>query len=170
MTGTVTLGVDITPDRQWATIGVAGECRDGGVALEVIDHRGGVRWVVQRLLQLRDDHDPKAILLDPRSGAGSLIRPLTQAGVDVVEVPTADHVRACGDLFDAVVNHEISHRHQPELDAAVAGATKRTVGDAWLWDRRAGTVISPLVALTLARWGHLELPDPPPPDSDFYTL
>lgn len=170
MADPVTFAVDATPDRAWATISAAGACRDGGVALEVVEHRGGVRWVVDRLLELQARTTPKAILIDPRSAAGSLIRPLQQAGVDVTEVSNVDAAKAAGDFYDAVLAHDIAHRGQPELDAAVAGATKRVYGDAWLWDRRAGTVISPLVAATLARWGHLELPDPPPPESDFYLL
>jgi hypothetical protein len=42
---------------------------------------------------------------------------------------------------------------QPELSAALAGATKRSLGDAWAWSRRNSAVdISPLVAATLALW------------------
>ena len=43
-----------------------------------------------------------------------------------------------------------------ELDAAVAGARRRPIGDAglWAWDRRDGSVfVAPLVAATLARFG-----------------
>jgi hypothetical protein len=42
------------------------------------------------------------------------------------------------------------------LDAAVAGARRRPIGDAglWAWDRRDLSVfIAPLVAVTLARFG-----------------
>lgn len=170
MASPVTFGVDVAPDRSWSSVAAAGTCSEGGVAVEVVDHRRDAGWVVQRVADLVARHHPKAVLIDPRSSAGSLIRPLEQAGVTVTEAKTADHVAACGDLFDAVLAHRVSHRRQPELDAAVAGATKRTVGDAWLWDRRAGTVISPLVAVTLARWGHLELPDPPAAPSDFYVI
>ena len=43
----------------------------------------------------------------------------------------------------------------PALDAAVAGAAKRSLGDSWAWARRGLSVdISPLVAVSLARWGH----------------
>jgi hypothetical protein len=41
------------------------------------------------------------------------------------------------------------------LDAAIAGAAKRPLGDSWAWARRGLSVdISPLVAVSLARWGH----------------
>jgi hypothetical protein len=43
---------------------------------------------------------------------------------------------------------------RPALDAAVAGAQQRPLGDSWAWARKGLSVdICPLVALTLARWG-----------------
>jgi hypothetical protein len=47
------------------------------------------------------------------------------------------------------------HLGQPVLDLAVAGATRRELGDRWLWNQETASVdISPLVAVTLAAWGH----------------
>jgi hypothetical protein len=61
---------------------------------------------------------------------------------------------ACGRIFDAVTNRQVRHSSQPDLDAAVAGAAVRKLGDAWAWSRSSSTVdISPLVAVTLALWG-----------------
>jgi hypothetical protein len=39
------------------------------------------------------------------------------------------------------------------LNSAVAAARKRALGDAWAWARKVGGDVSPLVAVTLARWG-----------------
>jgi len=50
----------------------------------------------------------------------------------------------------------VSHADQPALDAAVAGARRRPIGDAGAWacDRRDGSVfVAPLVAATLATHG-----------------
>jgi hypothetical protein len=47
------------------------------------------------------------------------------------------------------------HVPRPALDAAVAGSAKRPLGDSWAWARRGISVdICPLVAASLARWGH----------------
>jgi hypothetical protein len=57
-------------------------------------------------------------------------------------------------MFDAVVAGDVAHAPDPDLDVAVAGASKRARGDAWVWDRRSSAVdVSPLSAVTLARWG-----------------
>jgi hypothetical protein len=54
-----------------------------------------------------------------------------------------------------VAERTLRYVPRPALDAAVAGARQRTLGDAWAWSRRAVSVdISPLVAVTLAAWGH----------------
>jgi len=67
-----------------------------------------------------------------------------------------DMGRACGGFIDDVSAGRLSHRGQAQLDAAVAGARRRPIGDAglWAWDRRSGsTFLAPLVAATLARFG-----------------
>jgi hypothetical protein len=82
--------------------------------------------------------------------------------VKVETVNAREHGQACGMLFDAAEQDDLRHRGTDQLNVAVAGASTRTVGDTWLWSRRESNIdISPLVACTLAVWGHetLELPD-----------
>jgi hypothetical protein len=51
-------------------------------------------------------------------------------------------------------SQSLRHLGTPELDAAVAGAITRPLGDAWAWSRKSSSVdISPLVASTMALWG-----------------
>jgi hypothetical protein len=72
----------------------------------------------------------------------------------VTEVTANEHAQACGMIYDAVEQATLRHLGTPELDAAVKGAVKRSLGDAWAWSRKASDVdISPLVAVTLAHWG-----------------
>jgi hypothetical protein len=52
-----------------------------------------------------------------------------------------------------VKDQKIRIRRHSDLDDAVAGARKRSSGDAWAWARRDQSVdVSPLVAVTLAVW------------------
>jgi hypothetical protein len=165
----VAFALEVDPGRMWASIAAAGPCIEGGTALDIIDHRPDVDWVLARMVELVAKHSPKAVLIDQRSPAGSLIRSLEAEGVEVMKVDTAEVVKATGDFYDDVKARKVKHRMVPELDAAVAGATKRPVGDAWLFDRKAGMVVTPLVAVTLARWGHLEV-EAPIAEADFYTI
>ncbi|RMI39913.1 terminase [Actinomadura harenae] len=159
----VAFAVDVTPDRSAAAIAIAGQREDGGTHLELVDHRSGTGWVVERLKQLDDRWSPCAVVLDPAGPAGSLVADLEDAGVELTLTGARDAAAATGALYDAIVRppnapadwaptaHHVPH---PSLNSALAGAARRRLGDAWAWDRRGVSVdISPLVAITLARWG-----------------
>lgn len=148
--GAVTIALDVSPERDWATFAAAGRRSDGLDHIEVVDRRPGTGWVVDRAVELAERWSCP-IVLDPSSPAGGLVAHLTAAGVDVREVSHRDHAQACGALVDAVRNESLRHLGQPSLTAALSGAAKRQTGDVWLWSRSASHVdITPLVAATLA--------------------
>jgi hypothetical protein len=148
----VTLAFDVTPERSYASIGVASRSLTGRVHVEVVDRRPGTEWVVPRMVELQSRWHPWSILFDPASPAGSLRLDLAAAGVMATGVETRTYAQACGAFYDDVVTGRIAHLHQPVLDAAAAAGRKRNTGDAWCWARRSGGDVSPLVAVTLARW------------------
>lgn len=157
--GVPAFALDVAPDRSRASIGVAGRRGDGLVHVEVVESRAGTGWVAQRLVELRDRWRPCAIVVDPGSPAGSLIADLDAAGVEVVTTGARDVAQAYGMFFDGVCGADelartVRHIGQAELDAAVAGAVRRSIGDGHAWDRRATTTdLTPLVAVTNALWG-----------------
>lgn len=156
----VAFAVDVTPDRQWACIAVAGRRADGRRHVEVVEHRRGTSWVVTWLAGRVKTWKPCAVVVDAGSPAASLLADFEAAKVEVVTTSARDVAQACGALFDGIAGEELAGRdirYLPHgaLTAAVAGATKRKLGDAWAWDRLNSSVdISPLVAATLALWGH----------------
>jgi Phage Terminase len=151
----VAFAADVTPDRSAAAIAVAGVRGDGLGHVEVIDHRPGTGWVVGRMVELHEKWDPCAIVVDDTGPAGSLIPPLEAAELEVARPTTRARAAADSGLYDAVVDGSLRYVPRPVLDAAVAGAAKRPLGDSWAWARRGLSVdISPLVAVSLARWGH----------------
>jgi hypothetical protein len=169
--GAPAFAVDVAPDRSRASIGVAGRRGDGLIHIEMIQTQPGTGWVVPRLLQLRDKWKPCAIVIDPGSPAGSLIADAETAGLELVRTGARDVAQAYGMVVDGLCDADetarvVRHIGQPELDAAVAGAARRPVGDGHAWDRRAATVdLTPLVAVTNAMWGyavhgHVQAPTP----------
>ncbi|MFH9012531.1 terminase [Streptomyces sp. NPDC017943] len=150
----VAFAIDMTPERSHAAIAVAGEWR-GGTHVEVVDHRPGTGWILERARELHERWQPRCWVIDGAGPAGSLIADLEEAlGVEVVQPKGRDVAAACGQFYDAVTEQTLSHLDQAPLAAALAGAQKRTLGDAWAWARRIVSVdISPLVAATLAKWG-----------------
>ncbi|WP_344457447.1 hypothetical protein [Actinocorallia aurantiaca] len=166
----IALAVDVSPLRNWASIGLASPRPDGRMHLELVDRRAGTDWVVPALRKLADLHNPIAIAIDvpARSPAGSLLDDLKAAGFRLPEesdkpkrgdlaVPRmGDVTAACGQFADSVRQGGIVHIGQQQLNAAINGARTRALGDAWAWHRRgAHDDITPLVATTLARWALL---------------
>jgi phage terminase large subunit-like protein len=150
----VCFAFDVRPDRSSASIAVAGSRSDGLKHVEVVAAAPGTDWLVDALQQLRAAHKPSAIVADATGPAGSLLAELASRKVDVTSVSASDHAQACGLLYDAVAARTLRHRGSPDIAAAIDGARKRPLGDAWAWSRKNSNVdISPLVAATLALWG-----------------
>lgn len=148
----VVFAVDANPERSGAAIAVAGRRSDGLGHVEVVEARSGTGWVVERVAALNKSHRPRAWVLDPASAAGAWIPALQERGIEPVLVTGREVAQACGALYEDVVeNAALRHLDQPNLNAALMGARKRPLGDAWGWHRRNSDVdISPLVAVTLA--------------------
>ncbi|MFD8531520.1 hypothetical protein ACFV0L_29280 [Streptosporangium canum] len=166
-TGEVAFALDITPNRDMSTIAAYGLRADGLGHAEVIDRRPGTDWVVERLADLKARWRPVAFGLDVKGPAGSLLLDLKKRGIvppddpekplrGDLAIPTAQEVAAgCGQLVDAVTQGTIRHIGQAEVTDAIRGAKTRPLGDSWAWARRVSSVdISPLVAITLARWAY----------------
>jgi hypothetical protein len=147
-TGAITLAADIAQDRTRAAIVACA----GGV-IEVVDSRDGIEWVAPRLVELVGRWQPAAVTVDRYGPAGTLYDQLVGAGVDLVDLTGVEYTTACARFLDDLQAGAIRHRHHPNLDAAVASAAIRTVGDRWVWARRtAAGPICELVAATLAVW------------------
>jgi hypothetical protein len=156
--------LDVTPERSYASIAVGGYRADGRMQLEIVDHQRGTSWVVARALELRQRWGPLPFIVDAAGPAGSLIADLEAAGIEVTKPTTRDACHAAQGLHDSVCDAgDVVHLDDPVLNAALAGAQKRPLGDAWLLARKGLSVdISPLVAITLVRWGLLTAPAPEP--------
>lgn len=162
----VAYAIDASPDGKSACIGVS-----DGVSVLVAEHAPGTAWLPS-LLAARLADKPGPVFIDPKGPAGALLVDLAEQGIVPVEVTPPQHAQACGGLLAAVTfdgpELRLHHDGQHALDSAVAGATRRPYGDSWAWNRRTATVdISPLVAVTLARWGALTIK--PPVASGYYS-
>jgi hypothetical protein len=151
----VVFAVAVPADRSYAAVGVAGRRRDGLLHAEVAEYAPGTAWVEGWLADRWARHSPAVVVLDKTGHEASFIRGLTDAGVALLHPSSQQVAAAYGQFYDAVVNGQLRHAGQPELDAAVAGAITRDVGDGGrTWGRRVSAAdISPLVAVTLALWG-----------------
>jgi Phage Terminase len=150
----ITLAFDSAPDGASSSIAVASRRDDGLIHVEVIDNQPGTAWLVSEVARLARVHNPDDILMDPKTPAKAALPLLTDLGVRVTEITPMDVTQSYAMFIEACTEATIRHINQPELNAALAGAVRRNVGDASAWSRRSSSVdISSLCACTIAVWG-----------------
>lgn len=155
--GRVSFALDMTPDRRVIAISACRWHGDEPRHIELVKHEAtssGVAWVVDWIVERWPT--ASAVVIDGQSPAVTLLPELISRKVRPTVTNYADMVKACGLFVDALRDDGITHIEQPALDAAVAGAKKRNIGQGggWGWDRRTNDVdLSPLVSATLALYG-----------------
>jgi hypothetical protein len=144
--GRMVIGLDVNPERSAAAIAIADE--KGRV--ELVDHRQGIGWVIDRVVELSKKFEIP-VALDSYGPAGSLVAELESQFVKVHSHTAREMAHACGVFYDAVADSKIQIRRHAALDTAAAAARKRQMSDVWIWGRRdALQDVSPLIAATLA--------------------
>lgn len=151
-TGELVFGVDVNPERSASAIVVASRTKPNIV--EVIEHRPGTGWLEARAEELDKAWSNPTWAVDgsPSSPVSSVLPALARAVAKLEPVKGGDIAAACGNFYDGVVDRGVEVRRHPSLDAAVAGAHRRLIGDGWVWARRGAVDISPLMAATVALW------------------
>jgi hypothetical protein len=159
--GPVALGISAAwPEAEMGSIAVVGQHR-GEMYAQIVDHRAGTSWMPLRVAELQARWKPVAVVLDDKDPAAREKSALAKAGVELTPLNMTAATQAYGRIISAVMGDEpyLRHYDQPELNAAVAGAQKRPVGDAHTWARK-GPDISPIVAVTHAAHGLTVGPGP----------
>lgn len=150
----VALGVEVSRDRQWSRIALAGVRPDGHHHVQLVRSDKGTGWVATAVAELAAKWSPVATVVDPGSAAGSLVPALSEAGVEPMLLASRDVAAACGSFADAVAEGTVHHPEDRVLEVAVAAAGQRFTAGAWIFDAAdRSTDISPLRAVTFARWG-----------------
>jgi hypothetical protein len=146
----VAFAVDVIPDRSYGSVSVEGLRDDGLIHSELVDRRPGTDWIVSRIAELDAKWSPVGVAVDEGGPAGSLIGDIERAGVEVTRLTMRQVGQAAAQYYDAIVQGRLRHRSQPLMDAAVLGATKRPLGDAWAWGRKGAVDVDPLVSASNA--------------------
>lgn len=155
--GTPMWSVDVSPERDWCSIALAAAHPEAQTYLEVVDHAEGTGWAVDKLRRLREALGGKVVALDGSGPSASLEPDLIEAGFEVRRLTLRNKVDACGALYDATLEGRLRHGGDPVLDKALESASTIRSGDAWVWSRgKSLDDISPLYAVTVARWAWVD--------------
>ena len=155
MSGEVAFAAEISENRKRCAIMAAGREKDGHRILIDLVWYDHPRGAVARLVQLEAKHDPVAVVIDPRSHAATLIRPLRDEGVMLTLPNTQDVAVAHGEFTDLVNDGGLAHLDQPPLTAAVRAAQQRPLSGAQALERKLPVDQSPFMAGELAVWAFL---------------
>jgi hypothetical protein len=174
------LTFDVTPDRSWSSLAWAGINRAGDMQAELIKHERSTHWVIAAAGAIFDRNPKMArrIYCVPGGQAVTLEDAFTRAGIELVILGRSDYAGAAGEYYAgsgdpdeleaeepaARIYHTASAGQVP-LHVAIAGAVW-SKSQPVVWDSlRSTTVISPLVACSIAPWAYqLELERQPVQD------
>lgn len=164
--GPVAFAIEVSPDRAWTSIGVAGVRADGLRHGELAAHMPGTGGVVEWVLERDERLAPCTWVVDPSRAAGSLVPQLEAAGVTVVRMSAGDAAAACGQFQDGIwgpdpSKRDIRVRDEALLTQCAAGAQARHLGGGgrWAFDSRTDLpLVSPLIAVCNALWAHVQHP------------
>lgn len=144
------IGVAVSLDAEWGSIGAAGKWPDGRVNGGAVERRRGTAWLVVEAKRIQNERRCE-VVVDEKCPDASLIAALEDAGVRVTVAKLNDYIEACSDLVNRVKACTFTHGDTDELNAAVDGAAWRMVGDRRVWGRKqSASDISMLEAVTLA--------------------
>jgi hypothetical protein len=144
------IGIEVSADRASGSIGAAvgGEI----AAVAAVDERPGTGWLVAEAKRIQAEHRC-GVAIHGSGAAADLIPALEAAGVRLTILKAGDYADACAGIWDRVAEARLQHPKHPLLDQAEVGATKRSVGDRWVWDvKKSATNVAMLKAVTLALW------------------
>lgn len=158
----VTVAFEVTKNGEWASVSTgAGSLQSPYV--ETIEHRKGVGWLPEFLVERVHRNDPIAVGCNGAGPAGAQVGAILLAFAEadppidpkiLKQLGAGDYKQACGGFYTDVVEGRLKRPAdgQGPLDLAAADATERPLSGGWAWDSRDSTIpLSPLSSATIAR-------------------
>lgn len=175
-TGVTCLAVDMSTERERAdrtcSITVAAKTTRGA-HLQIGYHGSAdTTAVVKFLAAAVEAGDPVAVVIDPKSAAQVLIKPLQRAGIEPELMRAQDVMESTAGFLAAVDEKQITHDSDERMTDALGSARLREIGDGGgvAWARKTSGTICQLVAASNALWGLSQFEPkavPPPAEVGF---
>ncbi|MBW9118876.1 hypothetical protein JNB63_02090 [Microbacterium trichothecenolyticum] len=163
------LTFDVTNDRSWSSLAWAGINQAGAMQSELIKHDRSVHWVVTAAGAIFD-RNPKMrrrIYCAPGGQAVTLEAAFKRAEIEMIILSRSEYAGAAGQYYAGCGDGDELESDEPEprifhtaasgqtpLHVAIAGAAWTTIKPR-VWDHaRSTTVMSPLVACSIAPWAY----------------
>lgn len=122
------IGLAVSIDGDFGSIAQADLYGDDLLNLDAHQRSAGSSWMVTEAKRIQDAHDC-AVAIDEKCPDATLIPALEAAGVRVTVMKPTDYIEAWSDLVNRVREGRVTHQAASDLNAAVAAASLRSVGD-----------------------------------------
>jgi len=161
--GAPSIALDVALDRSYTSIGIGARRSDERIQVELAAYERGTAWAIEECKRLHADWSVP-VTVAGSGPAAALIPDLETAGVPINVLSSAEVAQACAAMADAVKERTVAplidETGHPDstLAAATAGAHLRP-GESFVFTRKGSVDISPLYAVTLARWVAATAPD-----------
>lgn len=167
MVGGLVLTWELSWDRSYGAIGIAGYRQDSIPHIELIDYRQGPDYIPGRIGELVKKHQILAVVFNPGGPGASMLTEVTDRLPTKLEpkgMTARDQANACGRIYDAATTGALKHLGDDRILEALRKSATRPLVDAWAWDMRTSTgEISPLSVVTNALHGLYVYGKPPTP-------
>lgn len=154
MSNPVAFGAAISEDRRHGSIVAAGRSDTRKILIDLVFY-AHPRLLAVRIDELQVKHDPVAVVVNPKSQSGTLVKQLRDRGVIPLEPSAQDVAVAHGEFLDLVNDGGLEHLGQKPVTDAVRAAQQRPLAGAKAWEPRLDVDQGPIVAATGAVWGFL---------------
>lgn len=172
----IACAVDVSHDRQWSHIAIAGYRPDGLAHVELVASRAGMLWVPDAVGWLHSEWGVAGVAVQGRGcAAGEFVERFRELADDlggdleVLEIVGPALGAVAGGIKDRVLAGTVRHLGQEPLRLAVEGGMAKPLGEVLVLDRANSPVdVAPLVAVAEALWALEHLPEvdvvfsPPP--------
>lgn len=153
--GRLRFGLDVLPDQSAGAI-----ASSGGGQIELIEHRPGTSWMVERAAAL-SKHWGGPVVIDGGGPAVPIGNELERQGVKVLRLSNGECAAASIGIYNDIADAKVKFRTNEAFDIAVDGLAKRPVGDRFVWSRSTSHAdVSPFTAAT---WAYMPGAEPARP-------
>jgi hypothetical protein len=127
--------LDVSPDLAHVTVAAAAVQDDGKARVEIVAAWETTDAARQELPALLDRAKPRVCGWLP-GGPGASLAADFRGREGMQEIRAEDVTAACMAFAEQVIARRVAHSNDPLLTAQVSAASKRAVGDSWVYTRR----------------------------------
>lgn len=147
------IGIGVSLDAKWCTIGSAGLLDGDRILLAVSDRRAGNAWAPAEVKRIQDTYRC-AVVIDEKCPDPTLIERLVSKGVRVTVMSLQESAAAVAGVVNGIDEMTVAHLDEPVLNDAVIAAAWRLVGERRLIDQKKATGdVSALLGVVAAHRG-----------------